>query len=297
MSEAPALRCAPAAQQRRDQLPGTAAPVLRWLLVEHPGAWGRDALRESHLDGAVVRDLAARSAGTGLRVLLVRRPGRRVQRPLRHWAVVDSRPGSEGVRWGSFTTDAELYDVPLDEPVPPGADPLYLVCTHARHDPCCAMRGRPLVAALGALRPGQAWECSHVGGDRFAGNLVVLPHGLYYGHVSPEQVGGLVEAYEAGEVEPAQLRGRSAFPAVVQVAQHHARLALDLRDVEALPPESVTSLGDATWRVTLSAGGAQAVATVRVEADPDPVRLTCHSAEPERRRIYRLLDLDLPGPR
>ena len=61
-----------------------------------------------------------------------------------------------------------------------------LVCTHGVHDTCCAIRGRPVAAALAAEWPGQVWECSHVGGDRFAPNVVVLPDGFYYGNLDPE---------------------------------------------------------------------------------------------------------------
>jgi hypothetical protein len=31
--------------------------------------------------------------------------------------------------------------------------PLYLVCTHGRHDRCCALRGRPVAKALAAFKP------------------------------------------------------------------------------------------------------------------------------------------------
>ena len=58
------------------------------------------------------------------------------------------------------------------------------VCTHGRHDACCAERGRPVAAALAAAHPEQTWEVSHIGGDRFAANVLVLPDGLYYGRVS-----------------------------------------------------------------------------------------------------------------
>ena len=64
--------------------------------------------------------------------------------------------------------------------------PILLVCTHGVHDTCCALRGRPVAAALAARWPGQVWECSHVGGDRFAPNVVVLPDGFYYGNLDPE---------------------------------------------------------------------------------------------------------------
>ena len=48
--------------------------------------------------------------------------------------------------------------------------------------PSAAGRSRP---ALAAAHPEETWEVSHIGGDRFAGNLLVLPHGLYYGRLDP----------------------------------------------------------------------------------------------------------------
>ena len=47
-------------------------------------------------------------------------------------------------------------------------EPMLLVCTHGVHDTCCAVRGRPVAAALARRWPEATWECSHVGGDRFA---------------------------------------------------------------------------------------------------------------------------------
>ena len=60
---------------------------------------------------------------------------------------------------------------------------IFCVCTHGKHDTCCAERGRPAAAALEAAHRDHTWEVSHIGGDRFAGNMLVLPHGLYYGRI------------------------------------------------------------------------------------------------------------------
>ena len=64
------------------------------------------------------------------------------------------------------------------DPWLPHVHPLVLVCTNGRHDPCCATFGRPLARVLreGAQRD-DVWECSHIGGDRFAANIVILPEG------------------------------------------------------------------------------------------------------------------------
>ena len=61
----------------------------------------------------------------------------------------------------------------------------FFVCTHGKHDPCCAKYGRPVAAALDHQWPERTWETSHLGGDRFAGNVLILPIGIYYGRVGP----------------------------------------------------------------------------------------------------------------
>ena len=284
-------RCAPSALRRGDIRHGTASPVPRWLLVEQPGGWGVDAVLQSELDPEVGAALLARARTAGTRVVLIRRPGRRAPDGPRRWAVVDSRAGHERVGWGRWERPEQLLDVPLDGPAGEPAGPVYLVCAHGRHDPCCAIWGRPVAEALAAARPGQVWECSHVGGDRFAANLLALPHGLYYAHVTAAAVTDLAAAYERGEVEPQLLRGRSAFAAPAQAAQHYARLALGETGLDALRPIALARLGDGLWRARLVApGGGALLVTVRAGLGP-PVRLTCSSRTAERPRTWELVAL------
>ncbi len=96
--------------------------------------------------------------------------------------------------------------------------PILLVCTHGVHDTCCALRGRPVAAALAARWPDQVWECSHVGGDRFAPNVVVLPDGFYYGNLDPETAVGAIRRHLGGEVVVEHLRGMARFAPPVQAA-------------------------------------------------------------------------------
>jgi (2Fe-2S) ferredoxin len=96
--------------------------------------------------------------------------------------------------------------------------PMILVCTHGVHDVCCALRGRPVAAAVSSRWPDLVWECSHIGGDRFAPNLVVLPDGFYYGNLDPESALATVEAHLGGTVLPDRLRGMARFVPPVQAA-------------------------------------------------------------------------------
>lgn len=282
-------RCAPSSVSRGDALPGTAAPVTRWFLLEQPGPWGHDALRDSRLPREVADAVAAAAARTGTRVLVVRQPGRQVERPQRRWALVDSRPNHEQVRWGLADNPAELAaGVDGVGAGPPTPGPLYLVCAHSRHDACCAIRGRPVAHALAASRPGQVWECSHVGGDRFAANVVVLPQGLYYGHVPAGAAVALAETHERGLVVPALLRGRSAFSPAVQAAQAHARKRTGDARITALSPRSATQVGPSRWSVRLAGDDEDLVLVVHRVSAGAPGRLTCASTRLERAPAWEL---------
>src|SRR3954451_21000805 len=99
-------RCSVMALARGDSPVATDSPVQRWLLIEQPGPWGREALTASRFDADVAPKLAKRSREEGVRLLLVRRPGDRLADSGRRWAYADSRPGYEGLWWSVRTSDA-----------------------------------------------------------------------------------------------------------------------------------------------------------------------------------------------
>jgi hypothetical protein len=222
------LPCSDRSVERDDPLEGTAGYGERWFLVEIDGAWGAHAFLQSQLDPALGRRLVTRIESAGIRPLAIRRTGRtadqRRGQSAWRWAAVDARPGHESVRWGSVDDPAELLTVPLDGSTGVASDePVICVCTHARHDQCCAVKGRPVVTALARAHPKATWECSHLGGDRFAATLILFPHGLYYGRVPGPDAPGLVDAYAERRLDSRWFRGRSSLPNAVQAAAAYAR--------------------------------------------------------------------------
>lgn len=287
-------RCADLACAAGEPLEATAPPAERWLLVEHPGPWGRHAITESRLHPAVATGLARWTQTHRSRIALVRRPGSSPRtQPSRRWFLVDCRPGREAVRFGWFTEEPVLLDILAEQaPGTPSTEPIYLVCTHGRHDTCCAVNGRPVAAALAERFPERTWECTHVGGDRFAANLVLLPHGLYYGQTTPRLAVDIVERYARGEVYPALLRGRSSLAPAVQAAQHHARLARGDVGVDALPVRSIAQLDATTSLVRLDGSdGVPITVTVRSRVVDADRQLTCSDTEPGRYRAFDLVEL------
>jgi hypothetical protein len=275
------------AQLRGDHMLGTAFPAARLLLVEQPGPWGQSGLSASHFDPEVATELERRGNRAGIRLLAVREPGRPHLDRLRRWAVVDTRPGQEGLRWGQFTADAELLDLPLDGSTgTPDAEPLFLVCAHSKHDACCALRGRPVAAAIAAARPGRVLECSHLGGDRFAANVLVLPAGLLYGQVLAFAAEEFVAAADADEVVPALLRGQVGLPPTAQAALAFGYEHLALHRRAALQVEHATPIveGRAVVRLRSPHGLLEVTVSVeRVAADG----LTCANPRPNHYLRYR----------
>jgi Sucrase/ferredoxin-like len=161
-------------------------------------------------------------------------------------------------------------------------DQLFLVCTHGKHDPCCARYGRPLFEALAEQVEEEAvWQVTHIGGDRFAGNLVCLPEGIYYGRVEREQTGDVLDNHLAGQIELPHYRGRSCWSFAAQAAERdireHAQLfgIGDLRLVEE----------DGERIVFEDATGRRHERRARVELGPEDY-LTCNSTDTRRPRRF-----------
>src|SRR5688572_14176272 len=286
-------RCSVRAQVRGDSPVASAPPAQRWLLIEQPGPWGREALLESRFDAAVAPELAARARAEHVRLLLVRRPGGRLTDSLARWAYADARPGREGLWWSTRAADADLLTAPWDGSVgEPASGPTYLVCTHGGHDACCALLGRPLARALPAPGSADVWECSHLGGDRFAANVLVLPHGFYYGQV-PGDGAEIVAAHERGQVALPWLRGRAGVPPAGQAAQQRARTELGLLAVDDLPVLGVRALTGPgaeveRWTVTMAGPHGDVVATVESRPSDAAAHLTCRATHPAHTRTWHV---------
>jgi (2Fe-2S) ferredoxin len=196
--------------------------------------------------------------------------------------------------WGEFGRDDELLNLPLDGSAGvPAGEPCYLVCTHGRHDACCAIRGRPIAAALERRLPGAVWECSHIGGDRFAPNLLALPHGFYYGRVGKDAAHEIIDTHAAGEVAMPWLRGRTTFSPPAQAAQQLARLRHGNKAFNALNPRWAKPLGPARWQVRLAAEPSDLLVTLASVASGPAAFLTCAATHAAHPPAYALEDMRL----
>ncbi len=274
------MRCSALAEELGEPLAGTVDQRRRWLLLEDRSAWGTDAVVERF--GA---DAAATAKRLGLRLQLVRRhEGDPADDSVRRAILVDTEAAAMAVRTvrGPGDLDVEaLATMPLHEFGAHLTDPILLVCTNGRRDACCALRGRALTVALADEHAERTWECTHLGGHRFAANLVCLPHGIVYGRVPPDEGARLADLYLAGQLDPEHLRGRSAWPAPAQVAEVELRRRLGLRGVDDLRLVSAVGEGDLATVALSGPDGAEHRVELHAERVDPPRPTSCRADEVE----------------
>ncbi|EDY42142.1 sucrase ferredoxin [Streptomyces sp. SPB074] len=228
--------CANASRVLDEPVAGTAATARTWLLVEQPGPWGAKALTSSRLDPGLGRRLEEAARGTGVRLGLIRRPGRTEPATTRRVLAAHVVPGQGWVHEARIEDPEQLLSLNLKElgggtaasftgragglgGTPYTGAPLVCVCANGKRDRCCALLGRPLAAELSAADTEGVWEVTHLGGHRFSPTLLVLPYGYAYGRADAALARAAQRAAASGRVLLDGCRGRSSWERPEQAAE------------------------------------------------------------------------------
>lgn len=253
--------CSALSLEAGEGLAGTAIQVSAYFLLEYNGPWGAKAFEESDLPQDVKAHLDAQMRSVpGARLQLIKRAVAGREAGVRFFAAVvnESDPalyafeltGYEGLLaldLASIISDAEAYRGRKVE------HPIFLVCTNGRRDPCCARAGVPVFNALeDVVKVGDipgVWQTTHVGGHRFAANLLCLPEGLLYGRVEPSDLEAILGAHRRQQVYPPNLRGRVCYPDAAQAAEIHLRRQSGELSISAFHLLGVSELEPERWAV------------------------------------------------
>ncbi len=278
MTESP--RCAVESLTVGEPMAGSAPRARAWLVLEQDGPYGFDALTDSDLPAEVRLAIAAAGKETGTTVVLARRVGRNKERSAptgsRRFWLAHCAPGGSRMRSG-VVSDAELSRQDLRQVLEAAshgelpawgsrsAEPILLVCTNSKRDMCCALEGRPLAQALAAdpLTADSVMEVSHVGGHRFAPNVLLLPTGHMYGRISAQQAREvLVGAREGKLLNPGHLRGRTSAAAPAQAAAIAVRTQYAIEGLDSI--DALRKVGDKVLPFPLRWDGEHGRADVEV---------------------------------
>lgn len=231
------IYCSDLAREADARLYGSAVQVEVWLLLEYPRPWKPKALEDNDLPTDVNRHLAElpllmAEAGVKLRIQFVKQAASAGIECPRAF-IADGRAAHLQLTEGRFEDYQGFGAITADDLLAarlPGArvvdEEILLVCTNGQRDLCCARFGLPLYEALAFEYGQRVWQTTHVGGHRYAPNLICLPSGLVYGHVAPEAGVALVQNHDRGEVALDKLRGRAGFNPAAQAAEYFIRTEL-----------------------------------------------------------------------
>jgi hypothetical protein len=212
--------CADVAAAEGEALGGTADAVDAWILLEYLPAWGAKATTDNALDAATRAWLSglastASERGVKMRLQFIRQP-ETDRTGVTLMLAVDGR---------LHRVDAPDYEALTRQPydtvqnAPTEAAAHYFVCTNGQRDVCCARFGLPTYAALRERVGARVWQTTHVGGHRFAPNVLALPQAALYGRVQPHDVDAFVTAIDSGRLAAPWLRGRTRYAPEIQAAE------------------------------------------------------------------------------
>ncbi len=294
--------CSLLSQENREQIYGTAPLIAKWFLLEYPAAWRTRAIEKSNIPDRVKDHFSEYAAAVpNSRQILIRQNHKLRDGCLRCFVVNCREKGSGASRLelASFDELADSNLAMLENRADARLldEPLFLVCTHGTHDKCCAKFGLPVYRALRHEAGEQAWQCSHIGGDRFAANVICFPHGIYYGHVTPEDVGPILDTYRRGEIYLKNYRGRCCYPRVAQIAEYFIRSESGALKIDELQFLGSGQTEAGTWRARFRGrGGNIHDVEFRIRERQFYAYRTCGSETPKPISRYELCNYSVNGP-
>jgi hypothetical protein len=253
----PSIICSHSSLQVNEPLPGTAPHGQVWMLLEYDGLWGKKAFEESKLPQPVksyLHNLLEQIPSSKL-LLIRQHVARKVVRQAGRLAIDHKRQGIRFFLALAMEQKPLLYDFRLEKyedlldldivgaasrseslEENLSSHALLLICTNGRRDWCCARYGTSIYQETLQLTeesdyPLAIWQSSHVGGHRFAPNIVSFPKGLFYGRINKSELQDFLNHIQHGHVYTAKARGRACYLAPVQAAEIFLRQDLGLSEI------------------------------------------------------------------
>jgi hypothetical protein len=293
------LSCSELSLSAGEELFATTPRVDVWFLLEYRGAWTDNAF----LDSRIPADAKKR-----INLILESIPNSRLQliKP-------DSNSGdtlkfyiaksdeSEPRLFGfDFRSYQELLDLDIHEILEGNSnlreEPLFLVCTNGAYDKCCGKYGVSvyLEAAKNENRF-MAWQTTHLGGHRFAANVLFLPHGIYYGRVREASVNDVIKYSMSRNIKLENYRGRSCYSKDVQAAEYFLRAKTGIKEISAFRFSNLKNPYKENYFVEFISESDKNTHCVHVKKDKEAFMnfTSCKDQEKSPVAQYRLIDYKL----
>lgn len=284
--------CSAASRYFKEQLNGTAANSAVFILIEYNNPFPAK-VADADLDKSWLKKTQQLAKSLKGKVLLIRNKATN--------ATGCSITFIDCNRYSYFTIAATiknytLVDIAAHIYSPETVwrnDPFFLICTNGKKDKCCAKFGLPVYKFFESFNTDvPVWECSHVGGDRFAANVVAMPYGVYYGHVAVEDVGHILVRTLLKKIYKNKYRGLSRRSFFEQAIECYLRDFLSNYDIDFdIHIHLAEHAGDCYTVEVKTVNQSAYIMELVKEIIPYPHLLTCQSTKPESITKFHLKSL------
>ena len=269
-----------------------------WFLLEYPFSWGGNAFKDSYIPQLVKERLTFFvDSVPEARLQLIKKPNSSLTEHITFYLAIPSE--NQPILYMFLLTKYEdILDIDFTA-ILSGEhvyreriqmEPLYLVCTNGKRDACCAKFGLPVFGSFQRIVRNTVWQTTHVGGHRFAANVLCLPHGILYGRVSVEDVKSIVDSFEQGEILIEKYRGRACYNEVVQAAEYYLRLKTNIKGISAFRLQGIEEEAENEWSVVFLKleGDTRYRIKVSTSLSNYQIYLSCKDIEKKAVNIYSL---------
>ncbi len=276
--------CSQLSIQAGEPLFATATQTNIYLLLEYEGVWGSRVFEESDIPEAVkthLNSFVKNLPAAKLQVIRTQPQSRSKQIRFFVANVEENSPALHAFQLNNYeellTLDlpAILANAPAYQ-VYRRVEPLFLVCTNGRRDLCCGRYGIEVFQALLLSSPSnnlEVWQSSHIGGHRFAANLICFPRGLLYGRVRAKSAISILDACQHDKVYLPGLRGRLCYPEAVQAADYYLRQQTGEMALDAFHLHSEQEIEPGQWCVSFVSHKDEHMYTFQVKAEKTETRV------------------------
>ncbi|KAA3648625.1 MAG: hypothetical protein DWQ07_00050 [Chloroflexi bacterium] len=276
--------CSDQSRNIGESMLGSAPVAWVWFLLEYDKAWGYDAIDESLIPDEVKKHLlmAMKELDPAMTLIIKQSAATPSNRKNFYVAVANENPKLYKVPLGNYEA---LLDLDLVAMAKGDAyyerfrtdESIWLTCTNGMRDQCCSRVGGAVYNAFKETVGDAAWQCSHVGGHRFSGNVVHFPSGVFYGRIEPEDVSHLISSENDNRLMHGNLRGRACYPKPAQAAEGLLRERKPSLRSGDLRLRGMDAIDDHNWRVKFTEGGGRRTHEMQIRKfeSSDKIYLSC----------------------
>lgn len=273
---------------RHEPLSATASNYHAYILIEYPAPFPA-RISDTKIDTAWLDQVHDLAKERNAKVILIRNSKTNAD----HLKIVfvDARRqawclytfSGHHYKYFSLKLFIEAADTPWHQ------DIFFLVCTNGKKDKCCAKFGLPVYQALEQIHQYPVYEASHFGGDRFAGNAILMPYGIYYGRLHAAHGSKLVDSTKSGQILPEHYRGISTLNFVRQTAECWLRNHLKNADIDFPVAFHRQWVEDDFTLINVEAEGRLFQIKLKKKISEENYLLTCKSSRPEPISRYEIV--------